>query len=64
MAAPRALLSLTMVFGGIPKRIVDYSVVEVRVRGRFELLDEFGAKRQYRCSDDWRTTNTPEKVTA
>lgn len=40
------------------------SVVEVRVRSAFGPLDEFGAKRQYRCSDDWRTTDTPEKVSA
>ena len=60
----QTLFSLEMVFGGVPKRIVDYSVVEVRVRSPFEPLDEFGAKRQYRCSDDWRTTDTPEKVAA
>ncbi len=60
----QSLFSLTMVFGGVPKRIVDYTVVEVRVRSPFEPLDEFGAKRQYRCSDDWRTTDSPEKVAA
>jgi hypothetical protein len=63
-AGTQTLYSLEMVFGGHPARIVDYKVIEVRVRSPFEPLDEFGSKRQYRCSDDWRTTDTPTKLPA
>jgi hypothetical protein len=60
----QTLYSLEVVFAHHPARVVNYKVIEVRVRKPFEPLDEFGSKRQYRCSDDWRTSDTPDKVLA
>jgi hypothetical protein len=60
----QTLFLLEQIFGGHPPQIVNYKVIEVRVRNPFETLDEFGAKRQYRCSDDWRTTDAPDQLPA
>jgi len=44
--------------------VVDYKIIEVRVRSPFEQLEEFGPKRISRCSDDWPTTNAPQHLPA
>ena len=60
----QTLYSLQTDFGGTPKRIVGYSVLEVRVRTAFEPLEEFGPDRKVRCSDDWKDTATPRFLPA
>jgi len=60
----QTLYSLEGLFAHHPPQVVSYKVIEVRVRKPFEPLDVCRSKRQYRCSDDWRTSDTPEKVPA
>ena len=60
----QTLYTLQTVFGGTPKRIVGYTVLEIRVRTAFEPLEEFGPSRQYKCSDDWQETSTPRFLPA
>ena len=46
----------------VPARVVNYKVVEVRVREPFEPYVEFGpsAKPYNRCADGWQNTDTPD----
>jgi hypothetical protein len=60
----QTLYTLQTVFAGTPKRIVGYTVLEIRVRTAFEPVEEFGPNRQYKCSDDWRETSTPRFLPA
>ena len=60
----QTLFSLQEVFAHNPTRIVNFKIIELRVRTAFEPLDEFGPDRQYRCSDDWPSTNTPKYLPA
>ena len=58
----QTLFTLNGVGRGVPTRIVNYKVIEVRVRLPFEPYPEFGpdAKPYQRCADGWQTTDTPE----
>lgn len=57
----QTLFTLQGVGRGVPSRLVNYKVVEVRVRQPFEPFVEFGAQAQpyQRCADGWQHTNTP-----
>jgi len=58
----QTLFTLNGVGRGVPTRIVNYKVIEVRVRLPFEPYPEFGpdAKPYQRCADGWQNTDTPE----
>jgi hypothetical protein len=57
----QTLFTLDSVGKGVPQRVVNYKVVEVRVRRPFEPYVEFGSQAQpyQRCADGWQNTDTP-----
>ena len=57
----QTLFTLNGVARGVPSRLVNYKVVEVRVRKPFEPYEEFGSQAQpyQRCADGWQHTDTP-----